>query len=210
MPDERWTMPSSMVLRSCVAVCAACSSLMIAAGPAAAKRSVSVRITAQVETVGGPEGLCVRTTPGDIMTATYTYTLGAPNSSDDPAFGAYLYVAPPNGVRVRLAGATTRTTPSFMGFAMFLENADPGGGTDRYGWNSYTNLPWSCGTGVEFIGWGIEDPTGTAMSSAALPKRAPNLRDFEPRSRLRVLGRDDASGFAYDLLARVVSLMEVD
>jgi hypothetical protein len=176
---------------------------------AAPDRTVTVAITAQVETVDDPGGLlCVALAPGDNIAGTYTYTLGAADTNDADFVADYVYSAPPNGIALQLAGATTGTDPSNTNFIVELVNDHPSGG-DNYLLRSFSNVPLSCGAPVDHIAWQLDDPTGEALSNTKLTKMPPRLGDFQSIFGLTVEGSDPLSGSFYFVRAHVTSATRV-
>src|SRR5688572_26381883 len=100
-----------------LAVCLATALLLAAASTATAKTTVTVSFSAVVEVVDDPSGtLCAQVLPGDVVTGTYTYTLGTSDSNDGDWVADYRYTAPPNGVTVEVAGETTGSDPDNTDF----------------------------------------------------------------------------------------------
>jgi hypothetical protein len=200
---------SAMLLGLCV--CAIALLLTAPRGAAAAPdRTITVAIAAQVEGVDDRDGLlCVPLAPGDIITGTYTYTLGAPDTNDLDFVADYAYSAPPNGIALELGGATTGTDPSNTNFIVELVNDHPSGLGDNYLLRSFSNLPLSCGAPVDHIAWQLDDPTGEALSNTKLTKMPPRLGDFQSIFGLTVEGSDPFSGSFYFVRAHVTSATRV-
>ena len=98
---------------------------------------------------------------GDTITGTYTYDSTGIDSN------------PLTGINLTVSGFDFKTDPFSVDFT--LEVANNYIGADYYTVSSYSNLPLSDGTPVQFIVWWLYDPTGTALSSDAMPLTAPDL-----------------------------------
>jgi hypothetical protein len=68
------------------------------------------------------------------------------------------------------------TDPFNIAFRVAIRNNAPG---DVYSIGSSHNLPLSNGTPVESIWWQLNDYTGAALLSDALPTTPPNLSNFQ-------------------------------
>jgi hypothetical protein len=142
--------------------------------------SVTIAFTAQVAEVSVFGGtLCVPVAPGDTITGTYTYDLSAPDSNEVATVGHYEYSAPPNGITVNVGGDVTQTDPANVQFMVELVDNLPGGNADTYLLRSTANTAFTCGTQVGEIAWQIDDSTGRALKSTALPKDPPKIKDFQ-------------------------------
>ena len=179
-----------------------------AAANAAPTKTLTVAITAQVELIDDPFGiLCETLQPGEVITGTYTYTLGTPDSNGVDFVADYFYTAAPNGISLNLGGAITGTDPGNTLFLVEIVDDYPSDGSDNYLLRSYNNVPLSCGSPVTHIAWQLDDPTGDALQNTALPKKPPHLSDFQSVFGLTVEGRDpsDPYGRGYFIRAHVTS-----
>jgi len=111
--------------------------------------------------------------PGDIIAGFYTYESTTPDSSPlDPVVGHYYHYSPPAGVSLTLGSFNFKTDPANVDFLVGVGNDGP---SDIYWFISYNNIPLSNGTLVESIWWQLNDNTGSALSSDALPTIPPTL-----------------------------------
>ena len=114
----------------------------------------------------------------DIITGTYTYNTDTPDTNPMSTFGSYYHYETPFGVDLGCNGLEFKTDPDNVEFAVSITNNHLSGGDDTYSIRSYNNLTLSNGIGVDTISWQLDDPTGTAISSTALPATAPVLEDW--------------------------------
>ncbi|MGA2071204.1 MAG: PEP-CTERM sorting domain-containing protein [Sedimentisphaerales bacterium] len=111
---------------------------------------------------------------GTPITGTYTYDSAIPDSyPSDFSYGQYWNYTPPAGVSLNVGGLNFRTNPDNVEFAVTVNNNNLG--EDSYSIWSTKNLSLSDGTLVQSISWYLNDPTGTALSSDALPLTMPDL-----------------------------------
>jgi hypothetical protein len=128
---------------------------------------------------------------GDIITGFYTYESTTPDSSPlDPVVGHYWHYDVPAGVLLTVGGFNFKTDYANVEFLIGVGNNGPSG-NDGYWFTSYNNLALSNGTSVDSIGWQLEDPTGNALSSDALPTTAPVLSDWQSEVGLHIYGYKD-------------------
>ena len=141
---------------------------------------ITISIEAQVDYVEDLGNyLEGRISPGDIITGTYTYESATPDSSPlDPVVGHYYHYSSPAGISLNVAGFTFASDPANVEFVVGVGNDGPSG-DDGYYLISYNNLPLSNSTVVDSIVWQLDDATGTAFSSDALPTTAPNLDEWQ-------------------------------
>ncbi|MFZ0034905.1 MAG: hypothetical protein WAK60_07970 [Sedimentisphaerales bacterium] len=117
--------------------------------------------------------------PGDVITGWYTYESTTPDSNPtNPIVGDYYHYSPPSGVSLTVGSFEFKTDPTNIYFHIGVENHEPSG-NDSYWFSSNNNVPLSNGTLVDGITWQLDDPTGNALSSDALPTTAPFLEDWQ-------------------------------
>jgi len=149
---------------------------------AAGATMITIEIEAVVDSVSD-EGnyLEGKIEVGDIITGSYSY-----NSSVTRLPGhRYEFYSAPSGVVLSVGGFDFKTDPSNVYFEMGIGNDLSWG--DTYFFISFNNLPLSNDTLVDGILWSLKDPTGTALSSDALPTTAPILDQWGD-NRLRLHG----------------------
>jgi len=157
---------------------------------------VRIVIRATVSLVDDPDNLLNNTVaPGDIITGIYTYNSFAVDSNPLPEVGDYRYTTAPNGIRLSVNGLTFGTNPADVDF--LLEVVNNYQNLDNYHLISYNNLFAVSATGTSVlntIGWQLDDPTQTALSSAELPRNPPVLSDWQSIFGLDIMSSGD-NGF---------------
>lgn len=116
---------------------------------------------------------------GDTITGSYTYDSSVTRLPGE----RYQFDSPPCGVFLSAGEFDFQTDPSNVYFEMGIGNDLSWG--DTYFFISFNNLPLSNGTEVGYISWQLDDPTGNALSSDALPITTPVLEDWQG-NRLRL------------------------
>jgi len=124
----------------------------------------------------------------DIITGTYTYNTDMSS-----------YYNEPYGVALSCNDFEFKTEPENVDFEMAITNDLSG--WDYYSFRSYNNLSLLNGVdtaiGIERISWQLEDATGTAVDSSALPTTAPILADWTSLSGLSIRGDKTNDGLLY-------------
>jgi hypothetical protein len=115
---------------------------------------------------------------GDKIKGKYIYDSTTPDSLPGyPSLGMYEHFTSPYGIELMCGGLVFKTDPNNVHFTINIFNNFYYYG-DAYAPFSANNLDLSNGNKVDFIGWGLIDSTGTALSSDALPTTAPVLSDW--------------------------------
>ena len=142
---------------------------------------VKIEISATVRSVDDPDNLLNnRVAPGDIITGFYSYNSFAVDSNPLPEVGDYRYTTAPNGIRLNVVGLTFGTDPANVDFLLEVTNNYEN--LDNYNLISYNNLFAVSAMGqfvMNMIEWQLDDPTQTALSSAALPRTPPVLSNWQ-------------------------------
>jgi len=140
---------------------------------------ITIEIEAVVDSVGDPHGyLQGKIKAGDMIRGFYVYESTTPDSSPlDPVQGNYWHYAPPAGIALTVGGFNFMTDPFDIAFHLAIRNNSLSG-DDSYWLASHNNLPLSNGSPVESIWWQLNDNTGSALSSDALPTTFPFLGDW--------------------------------
>jgi hypothetical protein len=145
--------------------------------PGASAALVTIEIEAVVDEVGDPHGyLGGRITSGDTVTGSYTYDTSTADSNPSSQGADYRHYQAPCGISLSVGGFEFRTDPGNVDFLIQIIDDYPP--EDNYLVRSRNNLPLPDGTYVGGISWVLEDPSGTALSSDALPATAPVLDDW--------------------------------
>jgi hypothetical protein len=129
-----------------------------------------------------------------------------------PTVGDYWHDTLPFGVSLEVGGLHFRTDPADVAFLMEL--GDDHYGQDHYLFHSYNNVfdvsaPPDPSSYVDnMISWQLNDPTGTAISSAKLPLFPPNLADWQSWYGLTI-SSDNFSDDNFFVRAHVTSVQLV-
>jgi hypothetical protein len=115
--------------------------------------------------------------PGDIITGYYIYESTTPDSNPSLDVGDYEHYISPFGIFLSVSGFDFETDPTNVDFFVEVVNNYPSG--DYYLVGSSDNLSLSNGTLVDRISWQLDDYTGYALSSDALPTTPPALDDWQ-------------------------------
>ena len=165
--------------------------------PSATCAQIGIEIRATVSFIEDPDNLLNNTVhTGDIIRGVYSYNSFAVDSNPLPQVGDYRYTAAPNGIRLKVNGLTFSTDPARVDF--LLEVVNNYENLDNYVLHSYNNLFAVSATGrfvTNTISWQLDDPTQTALTSAALPRIAPVLSDWQSIVGLTIESYGDDSFF---------------
>ena len=149
--------------------------------PGARAALITIQIEAVVDSVQD-EGdyLDGKIGVGDIITGWYTYDSSATHLPGE----RYKFESAPYGVFLSGGGFDFQTDPSSVYFEMGIGNDLSWG--DPYYFISFSNLSLLNGTPVDYISWQLDDPTGNAVATDALPTAAPVLDDWQTVFGLRI------------------------
>ncbi|MET7396350.1 hypothetical protein ABZS66_23000 [Dactylosporangium sp. NPDC005572] len=200
---SRWAASTASITALSALASAALVLTSASTAVAAPPKLVSITIKAVVDEVIDTAGvLCADVEPGDTITGTYVYNTRTRDHNDADHVADYSYKTTPYGIKLRVNGMAVRTDPAKVDFLVELVNDDPVVGYDAYSIASYSNLPFRCGSPVDFIGWSLADLSGTALSTTALGKKGPRIAAFNSTFELIVEGW--TKGF-YRIRAHVTS-----
>ncbi len=119
---------------------------------------------------------------GDPITGTYTYDSDTPDGNPSESAGLYWHYNAPYGFELTAGPYVFQTDPDHTEFFINVGN----GTWDGHVLVSYNNLPLSNGVPVDHISWQLDDYSGMALSSDALPLGPPILEDWEYDWGLRI------------------------
>jgi hypothetical protein len=139
---------------------------------------ISINIVAKIVDVSDPyNSLGGVIKVNDTIKGKYTYDSNATDSNYDPKIGEYWYHYSPCGIEVKAGGFVFKTDPNNAWFNIRIGNdmVDPYRQGDMYEVASLINLNLSNGVIMDVIDWVLYDPSGTTLSSDALPTTAPVL-----------------------------------
>jgi hypothetical protein len=158
---------------------------------------ITIKIDAQITGVQDTNNLLEgKIKVNDSITGKYTYDSGTPDSNSDPHVGVYKYNSSTYGIKLEAGGFVFETNSSDVDFGISIADNF----SYYYNWDLFTlesnnNSELSNGLLVIYIGWGLIDTTGNALSSDALPTTAPVLSDWE-ENILIIMG--SSSSYPYD------------
>lgn len=141
---------------------------------------ITIQITGQVDSIYDPYGYFKgKIKVGDLVEGTYVYQSSTPDSDlSDPIKGTYYHYIPPAGISLSAGSVQFASDPFNLAFEVFTRN-NIDSGDDIYGFISHRNLSLSGNVYVETISWQLNDSTGTAFSTDALPLTAPVLENWD-------------------------------
>jgi hypothetical protein len=143
-------------------------------------RAVTFNFTGKVAEVTDRGGLLDGSVQaGSPLTGSYTIDPTTPDSNNDPTVGDYWHKAAGYGLLVKIGKYEFKTDPARVHFLLEVVNRAQ---CDNYLLRSYHNV--SSGPGlpadaVDHIAWQLDDPTGKALHSDALPLAPPVLAAWQ-------------------------------
>lgn len=147
---------------------------------------IEISITAEITGIDDPcelfNGLI---SVDDIITGSYTYDSDTPDTdwvhgAASDTVGRYWHYSPPYGITLFVGGLIFQTNPDDVEFLVEIVNDAEPLMKDGYNLRSYNNLPVYEGVAVSHIHWQLDDDSGSALSSDALPTTPPVLEDWSP------------------------------
>lgn len=143
--------------------------------PAARAAIITIGLTAEITYVDDRGDLFNgQINVGDTITGSYTYDSDTPDSNPSSTVGDYWHHSSPHGITLSAGGYVFETDPGSFAFLIEVGNDY----YDVYNLRSYSNLPVYGEVSVDHIHWQLNDNSGTALSSDALPTTAPVLEDW--------------------------------
>ena len=155
--------------------------IVLSAGVCGHAQIITIAIEATVRQVDDDAGLLEGAIAiDDIITGTYTYNTDTPDTHPSSTVADYEYYESPYGTDLLCNGLEFKTDPDNVDFLLkIINDKDYGyGDEDLYLFISRNNLPLLSGIGIQYISWQLNDYSGTAISSTALPAIAPILTDW--------------------------------
>ncbi|HEU5099806.1 MAG TPA: hypothetical protein VFU22_12335, partial [Roseiflexaceae bacterium] len=155
---------------------------------------ITIAITATVAVVDDHANLLGGAIqPGDTVTGTYTYNAATSDTNASPNVGDYWHTTAPYGISLKVGGRVFETDPQNVSFLVEVVNNLYD--RDNYLLRSYNNRPLSNGLRVTHIAWQLDDTSQTALKSAALPRTAPRLNNWQSLFGLTMEGSDSSGGW---------------
>jgi hypothetical protein len=172
--------------------------------------SISIAITAEVETVSDPGNfLGGAINVGDVITGHYDYESTTPDTNGAPTVGDYQHTTAPFGITLNAGGFVFRTDPNNVNFLVEIVNDHGEPASDNYLLRSYNNIfDISVPSETEnHIAWQLDDSTLTALSCDALPNVPPVLADWQSIFGLTIESR--GAGEEFFIRAHVTSAQRI-
>lgn len=166
---------------------------------------ITIEITAEITGMDDRDGLLEgMVNVGDIITGSYTYDPSTEDSNPLETVGNYHHYSPPCGISLTAGGFVFQTNTENVNFLVVIGNNHMYSSWDNYGVGSYNNLMLYNGVYINLVSWGLQDSSGTALSSDALPTLPPVLEDWD-YNQLTIEGSFDGGCPMVLLGARVTS-----
>ena len=186
---RRWLCVTSALLLSMAAVCQA--------------EIITIGIKARVNWVNDQAGyLKGAVAQNDILTGYYVFYSLTPDSNPSGSVGIYEYDMAPVGMWVGANGLTFGTNPSEVQFSISIANGSDDAHVIDAGFGAATLLSLPDGTPVTEMFWQLNDYTGHALSSDALPLTPPVLENWNDLNYLYIKGGPRETEF--DIGGRVI------
>lgn len=176
--------------------------------PANSPSLITIKIVAKVKHVYDPNNLLGGAIKvNDTIKGKYTYDSNVTDSEPDPTIGYYEYNSSNFGIEFKTGRLVFETDQSNVIGLIYIGNncSEYYNNQDLYVLVSYNNLQLSEGIEVNVIGWRLDDLTGNALSSDALPTTAPVLSDWTQSAiGLIIWGRNTSNpDDRYEIFANV-------
>ena len=156
---------------------------------------------------------------GDTVKGQYVFDSETPDtdfvhsSGVSPSVGRYWHYSSPYGLSLEAGGFSFQSDPDDTEFLIEICDdhtlVEPDIARDNYLLGSYRNLPLYPGVSVDHITWQLDNDSGSAVDSDALPPGAPILVDWpDTFAHLTVEGSaDDGDGCSgYSIRAQVMAV----
>lgn len=141
---------------------------------------ITIRIEATVNYVSDYCNLLEgKVSVGSIITGTYTYDTSTPDTNPSSQVSEYWYYSSPCGINWNVGGIIFNTDPTNTKFVVGIANDYIDHPGDGYWISSSNNSSLDNGVQVDSIAWQLDNYSGTALSSTALPITAPILSDWD-------------------------------
>ncbi|MCJ7777770.1 MAG: PEP-CTERM sorting domain-containing protein [Sedimentisphaerales bacterium] len=138
---------------------------------------ITIEITGEVTNFSDGTGLLNTIHVGSIFSGSYTYDTSTPDTNPALDLGDYFHYNTPCGIDLTVGGFVFKTDPNNI--KLLVEVSNNYSYQDNYLVRSYNNLFLYNGVDVDHISWQLDDYSGTALSSTALPTTAPVLSDWD-------------------------------
>ena len=170
--------------------------------------SLAVPVTIQIEGVvddiiDSGDNFSGAIEPCDVITGYYTYDSAAPDlTQSDPYKGTYVQYGASYGIFLETEGFAFEAEPEPIAFKLVVDNGtgEPGHTDDMYYIQAESNNAPVDGEYVCRLSWHLEDYSGNAISSKALPLTEPYLPSWTDVNYMTIEGGiyDEESGRLQD------------
>jgi len=134
----------------------------------------------------------------------YIFDSPKSDSNADPTVGDYQYSTSTNGLIIKVGTYVFRTNPRNVNFLIEVVNRTK---DDHYLLRSYNNV-CSKPLYVQHMSWQLDDSTGTALASDALPITPPDLTRFTNSPFGLTIDGGSMGGMPYLIRGRVQAISE--
>jgi hypothetical protein len=162
------------------------STSITTAEASAAEGDITIAFTAKVVSAfsranGNPVNEAFGVKRGQKLTGVFRYNKNAVDENPEVGIGVYRFTTAPYGVQVKSSNKViAQTNPNNVNFGFEITNNFLGPSYDTYLFQSSRNIGADANSvGPQFISWQLDDPTGQALQSEALPSQPPNLTDWQ-------------------------------
>jgi len=171
-----------------------------------APSGAKVDLSGFVQEVSDPQGLLGgQVQVGDTLAASYVYDTLVKDLSPLPTVGSYRSVQAPFGIKGNVGSLEFASDPTNVAFLLQLLNDHEVWPPDRYELRSNNNLPLPGGLVLDGIAWRLQDPSGQALTSTALPSGPPELADWQSPDGFTLLGHLPGQAGLFVIRAQVTS-----
>jgi hypothetical protein len=170
--------------------------MLLALASACLAEQIKIGLTGHVDYIDDPYNLLDNGVhQGDWITGFYTYDSSTQDSNPSVSMSLYQYAIAPYGMLVTAGSITFQTDPTNVNFEIGLVDNYAGGTLDSYEVTSHNNLQLNSAITVGDLHWQLNDYSGKAISSDALPSTAPDLSKWQSNSLSVVGGSDEKTQF---------------
>ena len=138
---------------------------------------VTIGITGEITYVGRGEWPNENFKVGDIITGSYTYDTDTPDQNPSPTIGHYQYSTVPYGIILQTDNFVFKPDPDHVDFLITILNDNSG--RDCYCLLNYGTILLPDNIHIGTIGWQLDDYSGTALDTDALPTTLPSLENWQ-------------------------------
>jgi hypothetical protein len=140
---------------------------------------------------------------GSRLTGTYTFDPKTPDSNNDPTVGDYRHSTAGYGLRVKIGKYEFKTDPAKVNFLLEVVARPKRHAYLLRSYNNVSSGPGLAAAAIDHISWQLDDRSGKALASDALPLQPPVLSAWRSHFGLTLNGgRDRRKGVRDELFIR--------